>query len=204
MKTLISDLEAIELNTTDPEERFITTGVSWEEYSKLLACLGDSSRYRITYLDRTLVIMSPSRSHEAIKKNIAILLEAYLEEAEIDYQPLGSTTFRQKEGQAGKEPDECYCLGVEKEFPDLAIEVAITTGGIDTLEVYQRLGIGEVWIWKDNRINIYSLRSGNYLQQDKSTLLPSLDISLLERLVTARSPRKAVTELRENIRHKNN
>ena len=148
--------------------------------------------------------MSPSRSHEIIKENIGGLLKAYLEEAEIDFWRLGSTTFRQQKGQAGKEPDKSYCIGVEKEFPDLAIEVAITSGGIDTLEVYQRLRVREVWIWKNNRLSIYSLVNEDYVGQDNSVLLPDLDIELLEKLAIAESPRKAVQQLRQTIRRKHN
>jgi Uma2 family endonuclease len=57
-----------------------------------------------------LEIMSPSRRHEVSKKDMARLLEVYLEEAEIDFWGLGSTTFRRRQDEAGKEPDECYCL----------------------------------------------------------------------------------------------
>ena len=41
--------------------------------------------------------------------------------------------------------DECYCLGELTEIPDIALEIAITSGGIDKLSVYQGLGVTEVW-----------------------------------------------------------
>jgi Uma2 family endonuclease len=47
--------------------------------------------------------------------------------------------------------DECYCIGTEKEFPDIALEVIVTSGGVDNLEVYKRLGIKEVWFWQSDR-----------------------------------------------------
>ena len=50
-------------------------------------------------------------------------------------------TLKQRDKQAGKEPDECYCLYTDKDIPDLAIEVIYTSGGIDTLEIYRRIGI---------------------------------------------------------------
>jgi Uma2 family endonuclease len=52
----------------------------WNAYKSLLALLGDRSSYCVAYLLGTLEIMSPSRSHELDKKEIARLLEAYLEE----------------------------------------------------------------------------------------------------------------------------
>jgi len=43
------------------------------------------------------------------------------------------------------EPDECYLVGdQDKSAPDLAIEVIGTSGGIDKLEIYRRLDVGEV------------------------------------------------------------
>lgn len=69
---LIEDLTGeLAIQAEDPEERFIIEAVSWEEYEKLLEKLGDSLRYRVTYLDGTLEIMSPSRRHEFDKKILA-------------------------------------------------------------------------------------------------------------------------------------
>lgn len=198
---LLSGFEPLDLTLEDPEERLTITGVSWEQYEKLLAYLGESSRYRITYLDGMLEIMSPSRRHEVNKKNIARLLEVYLEEAEIDYWGLGSTTFRRQKKEAGKEPDECYCIETEKEFPDLAIEVVLTSGGIDTLEVYQRLGVQEVWFWQNHQLIVYQLKkSGDYQKEPASALLPGLDLALLAQYVTVPNPRLAVREFRAKIR----
>ena len=92
---LLSDKTvALALSAADPEERFITTDVDWQQYEGLLATLGDSARYRVTYLEGALEIMSPSRRHELQKKNISRLLEAYFEETRTRFWGLGSTTFR--------------------------------------------------------------------------------------------------------------
>jgi Uma2 family endonuclease len=98
---VLKDVAAdIELITDDPEERFMTTGVSWQQYEYLLAQLADTSRYRVTYLEGVLEIMAPSRRHEVDKKNIGRLLEAYFEETRTRFWGLGSTTFRQQ-GKSG-------------------------------------------------------------------------------------------------------
>ena len=149
---LLEGFEAINLKTEDPEERFITNGVSWQQYEELLLNLGDCPRYRVTYLEGTLEIMSPSRSHEFYKKNIGRLLEAYLEETRTPFWGLGSTTFRKQDKKGGTEPDECYCINTEKELPDLAIEIVLTSGGVDKLKVYQKLGVKEVWFWQKRAV----------------------------------------------------
>ena len=63
--TSAADLAA-SIERDDPEERVITTGVSWQAYEALLAQLEDNHHYRISYLDETLEIVSPSRAHEGV------------------------------------------------------------------------------------------------------------------------------------------
>ncbi|MBD2774109.1 Uma2 family endonuclease [Iningainema tapete] len=200
MTSLLEEITQIQLQADDPEEQHIVTGVSWEQYEAFLSRLGDSSGYRITYLEGVLEIVSPSRRHEVSKKNIGRLLEVYFEENRIRFWALGSTTLRKQEKKGGKEPDECYCIGTEKEFPDLAIEVVFTSGGIDKLEVYKRLGVREVWFWHNNQFSIYSLQGDKYEQISKSELLPDLDLALLAEYVMQPDPLEAMLDFRAKIR----
>ncbi|MBF2006535.1 MAG: Uma2 family endonuclease [Chlorogloeopsis fritschii C42_A2020_084] len=190
LKELLNDPELA--LTDDPEEKFVTTGVSWQMYEALLIKLEDNSHYRITYLDGILEIVSPSIRHENIKKRLAILIERYLYLKRIRFIPMGSSTIKKQLKQAGVEPDECYCIGEKKNIPDLAIEVNITSGSIDKLEIYRRLGVAEVWIWQFNRLRLFHLReetpsefldSHGYEQITASELLPELNIGLLEQCV---------------------
>jgi Uma2 family endonuclease len=144
--------------------------------------------------------MSPSRNHEIDKENIGRLLEIYLEENRIRFWGLGSTTLCNQDKQAGKEPDECYCIGTDKEIPDLAIEVIYTSGGLNTLEIYQRLGVAEVCFWEDGQFKIYCLQNDNYQQQSQSKLLPNLDLTLLAQYVTIKEPLDAMIQWRKQIR----
>ena len=183
----------------DREEKYITSGVTWQAYESLLLALGNSSSYRVAYLLETLEIMSPSRSHELDKKAIARLLEAYLEAKRIRFWGLGSTTLKNKDKQAGKEPDECYCIGTDKEIPDLAIEVIYTSGGVDTLEIYKRLGVGEVWFWQNSQLKVYCLQDDSYQQQQQSQLLPDLDLTLLAQHIVIQDPLDAIVQWRDAI-----
>jgi Uma2 family endonuclease len=188
------------LGAEDPEERFITTGVDWSQYDRLLSTLQDRTRYRVTYLEGILEIMSPSRSHELLKKNISRLLEAYFEETRTRFWGLGSTTFRRQEQQGGTEPDECYCIGEEKAFPDLAIEIVVTHGGIDKLEVYRRLRVKEVWFWVNQKFEVYYLHDDHYTIQPQSVLLPDLDLELLAAYAINPDPLAALLEYRARLR----
>ena len=196
---LLNDYFPLQLEKGDREEKFITSGVTWEAYESFLASLGNSCRYRVAYLLETLEIMSPSRSHELDKKAIARLLEAYLEETRIRFWGLGSTTIKSEDKQAGKEPDKCYCIGTEKDIPDLAIEVVYTSGGVDTLEIYRRLGVIEVWFWQDRQFTIYCLQNDSYQKNTQSQLLPNLDLGLLAQYVTIDDPLDSITQWRKQI-----
>ncbi|MBE9028769.1 Uma2 family endonuclease [filamentous cyanobacterium LEGE 11480] len=154
--------------------------LSWDALEKLDVDLVGTGA-RLTYLDGYLEIMSPpSEAHEVPKKTIAQLLEAYMRLKQIRFYGRGSTTIGLKTLGARKEPDESYCIGERKQIPDFALEVTVTSGGIDVLEIYKRVGVSEVWFWEDGVILIYCLREAGYELVNKSELLPNLDIRSLE------------------------
>ncbi len=198
--------------TEDPEERFISSGISWESYESLLVKLADNFHYRITYLDGILEIVSPSIRHEKIKTNLGMLLERFFYSKRIRFVPMGSSTFKNKAKKAGAEPDECYCIGEEKKVPDLAIEVVLTSGNISKLEIYRRLGVAEVWFWERNQFKLYHLRDNSqaevatihpdtygYEQIATSEILPELDILLLEQCISISDSIQAIDEFEQGL-----
>mgnify|MGYP006254178791 FL=1 len=195
------------LQVDDPEERHTISPVSWSQYETLLSEIGDQSSYHISYLNGVLEIVAPSRRHESGKTRIGTLLEIYFLETNIEYFPTGSTTFRKPEQEVGVEPDESYCIGTDKEFPDLVIEVVVTSGGINRLAIYQQLGIQEVWFWSEDRLAIYHLRQNldqftanfGYEAINRSQVLPELNIELLTESIQNPSPLAAAKAFREGI-----
>ncbi len=205
------------LKLDDPEEWRVITNVPWSQYEALLTQMGDSLAYRINYLDGVLEIVAPSRRHESGKTRIGTLLEIYFLETDTEYFPTGSTTFRNADKQVGAEPDESYCIGTDKAVPDLAIElcshyvneVVVTSGSINRLERFQRLGVQEVWFWQNNCFLLYHLRIENldqwtqtfgYEAIDQSELLPHLDMNLLSECVQNPNPLAAAKAFRQGIR----
>ena len=195
------------LQVDDPEERHTISPVSWSQYETVLSEIGDQSSYHISYLNGVLEIVAPSRRHESGKTRIGTLLEIYFLETNIEYFPTGSTTFRKPEQEVGVEPDESYCIGTDKEFPDLVIEVLVTSGGINRLAIYQQLGIQEVWFWSEDRLAIYHLRQNldqftanfGYEAINRSQVLPELNIELLTESIQNPSPLAAAKAFREGI-----
>lgn len=180
------------------DQRVVMHGVSWSHYEALLALRGDAPVPRISYLDGTTELMTPSKDHERIKSYIGMLVEAYALARDIDLSPYGGWTLRQAPEQAGVEPDECYLIGSDqsRDTPDLVIEVVWTSGGIDKLEAYRRLGVLEVWFWKSGAIQAYALRDGGYQTISSSVCLPGLEPELLSAFLDRPTALQAVKALR--------
>lgn len=158
----------------------LLSNVSWETLEKLDADL-EGTGARLIYLDGCLEIMSPlSEAHEEPSNTLGQFLESYMRAKGIRFYGRGSTTIGMKELGARKEPDESYCLGEKKSIPDLVIEIVVTSGGINVLEIYRRIGVREVWFWEDGVISVYCLRAEGYELVSKSELLPELDLRSLE------------------------
>lgn len=190
----------IQLPSNSEEQRVVLPGVSWQQYESLLAILGDYPGLRLIYLEGTLEIFMPSAEHEMIKKVIARLLERYAEEVDIPLHGYGSTTFRRKAKARGLEPDECYCVGTLKELPDFAIEVNLTSGGVDKLAIYRGLGVPEVLMWQNNQLMLYDLRQKSDRCADRSQFFPDLDLQQLAQYIRPQEQPEAVKEFIRAIR----
>ena len=180
------------------DQVIVLRGVTWADYQRLLEIRGDGSVPRLTYLEGSLELMRPSKPHALIKAMLGRLVEAFCLERGVDITPYGSWTLESKESERGAEPDECYLLGgrEEEDRPDLAIEVIWTSGGLDKLEVYRKLRVAEVWIWREGRIEIFALRGERYEPITHSELLPALDFDVLVGFLGVRPMTRAIREYR--------
>jgi Uma2 family endonuclease len=183
------------------------SGVSWEDYERLLAMRGDHSAPRIAYLDGEIEIMSPSQTHEGIKSMIGRLVEVYCLEHDIPFSTYGSWTLQSPDRSRGAEPDECYVFGDpslskgEAERPNLAIEVVWTSGRIDKLDIYRKLGVTEVWYWRKGRIQPYCLRGERYVAVEASEVLQGLDLKLLTSFLERATTFDAIRGYRQALRN---
>jgi Uma2 family endonuclease len=182
------------------DQRVMLRGLSWDDFEAVLAMRGEHAGVRLAFLEGTLELMTPSQDHEILKTKLARLLEAYAEELGLEFEGYGSWTLKGEDRERAVEPDECYSIGPAGRVPDLAIEVVWTGGGLDKLEIYRRLGVQEVWIWKDGRIAIFVLRDDAWEQIPGSEILPQVDVALVESLLDAPTQTAAVRALRARLR----
>ena len=179
------------------EDRIVVGRTSWEQYLAMDGERGaDNSHPRLYYLDGELEIMTTSLQHERLKERIGMLLVEFVNENDLEIFPHGHATMQKLE-EAGAEPDASWCFIDEKEFPDIALEIALTSGGLDKLEIYRRFAVREVWFWRKGALEVWNLKedaSGYAGPARASRLLPGLDFALIERclaLPTWREARRA-------------
>jgi Uma2 family endonuclease len=185
-------------------DHFVYLRVDWQGYQQLLAMRGESSVPRITYLEGLAELMSPSRYHEIDKKTFARLLETWSEIAGVPLEGYGSWTLEDEEADRGAEADECYTVRrvvkSDDDRPDIAIEVIWTSGGINKLEVYRKLGVREVWFYERGKLRFFALRreadDGLYREIPRSELLPQLPIDVLLACMQEPDQTSAVRALR--------
>jgi Uma2 family endonuclease len=196
-RAVIVDPDVLERSV---DQRVVLRNISWDDFETLLAIRGDAAGVRVAYLEGTLELMTPSHDHENLKTKIARLVEAYAEELGIELEGYGSWTLKKMEHKRAVEPDECYSIGPSRDVPALAIEVNWTSGGIDKLEIYRRLGVREVWMWEDGVIVPFALRGEGYERCARSEVLPQMDLDLITSLLELPTQTAAVRELRARLR----
>jgi Uma2 family endonuclease len=165
------------------DEIVVKHGMPWDQVVAYVAKRGPALP-RVVYLDGSLEMMWPSRRHEVSRKSISMILEEYLVAACIDFNGLGASLLTNQQANVGIEPDESYVIGaVHRPQPDLVIDVLGTTGRATKLEIYRRLGIGEVWFWSKTKLRAFVLLDDHYEERSRSGYLPSFDFDVVGQLI---------------------
>jgi Uma2 family endonuclease len=146
-----------------PGQRVLLRDVTWQEFETILDELGEHRAARIAYDKGVLEIMAPLPEHEDNKEIISDLVKALLEELDIEFRSLGSTTFKKESMAQGIEPDQCFYIKNESKIrgkkrldlkqdppPDLALEIDVTS--LTHASIYEALKVPELWRFdKDKR-----------------------------------------------------
>lgn len=171
-------------------QTLIINDLNWQEFEQILKELGEHRNSKIAYNQGTLQIMSSLPEHESDKVLISSLVEIILEELDIDFWCLGSTTFKSKLLKKGIEPDNCFYIKNEALIrgkkkldlsidppPDLVLEIDLTSRTHP--QIYQALGVPELWRFEENNLQINVLQKGEYIEQQFSPLFPQIPIKNL-------------------------
>jgi Uma2 family endonuclease len=170
-----------------PGQQLLLEDVSWQQLESILAELGESRAARLSYSNGRLEIMVPLPEHEKAKEIIGDMVKILLEERQIAFESLGSTTLKNECMIQAVEPDACFYIqnqaavigknrldmGVDPP-PDLAIEIDLTSR--TQLDNYQILGVPELWRYARRGLQINVLQAGRYVESDFSPTFPGIPI----------------------------
>lgn len=205
-------IKQIMVATPQRADRVVLSHISWEQFERLLADLGDQRSAHVAYDNGSLEIMTPLPEHEHFKEVLGDVVKDIADELDLDYESYGSTTWRQQAKMAGVEPDNCFYFQNEPVVrgrldldlsqgdppPDLALEIDLTSKSLDRFPIYARLGVPEIWCYDQGNLSIYCLRGSSYVQSEESLALPDLPIKELPQIIEThrangrRAIRKAV------------
>ncbi|MDH3602626.1 MAG: Uma2 family endonuclease [Candidatus Tectomicrobia bacterium] len=170
-----------------PGHQVLLRDVTWSEFELILEELGEGRAARLSYSHGMLEIMTPSPEHEDDKVIIGDLVKIVLEELNIEFRNLGSTTFKNEQMDQAVEPDECFYIQHEPEIrgkrridlsidppPDLAIEIDITARS--RFDNYELLGVPELWRYNGNTLEIHRLQDGHYVESTASLHFPQIPV----------------------------
>ena len=199
-----------------PGQRIVFREVDWQQFEAILEEL-EHRATRLSYFKGTLEIVAPLPKHEQAKVVIANLLTILLDELDMDWEPLGSTTFRRKDMQAGIEPDDCFYiqnhalmigrdridLSVDPP-PDLAIEIDVTS--TTQLSAYEALQVPEIWRYEKRQLQINVLQEGKYMESQSSPTFPNFPviegISQLREMSRTAGTRPALKAFRQWVKER--
>ena len=115
---------------------------------------------------------------------------------DLDYESLGSTTWKRESRLAGVEPDNCFYFQNEAAIrgklqfdlnqdppPDLVLEIDLTSKSLNRFPIYARLGVPEIWCYDSGELKIYQLQNGEYQEAQISLVFPNLAVQEIPRLI---------------------
>lgn len=171
-----------------PGQRVLLNEISWADFEMILVDLGNHRAARVAYQQGVLEIMAPLPEHESAKENISDLIKALLEELDLEFLSLGTTTFKNEQMTQGIEPDQCFYIRNEIAIrgkdridlaidppPDLALEIDVTSRTHP--DIYVALQVPELWRFEKGKLQINVLQNGEYLEVAKSPNFPGLPLS---------------------------
>lgn len=192
----------LDRDDTPREDKIVVLrGATWADYQRILEMRGDHSAPRIAYLEGEIEIRSPSQPHESIKSILGCLVEVWCLEHAIEFSTYGSWTLEDKAVERGVEADECYVFGAPRGAlrPDLAIEVVWTSGGLNKLDIYRKLGVREVWFWRRGALTAHVLVGETYQQRSASEVLVGIDLDQLASFVDRPTTSQAIRDYRSAL-----
>jgi Uma2 family endonuclease len=169
-----------------PAGSVVRLPATWQEYQSLCQQRGDGSIPRIKYRNGEVLLMSPLPVHGRDANLLADIVKALLDCDGREYDAFTPVTMTLPE-ESGIEPDYCFyidnwqAVSGKKRIdwgqdppPDLVIEVDVTS--YSDVEDYLPYRVPEVWLFKNQTLQIYQLQIADCKLQTQSRYFPEFDL----------------------------
>ena len=201
MVKISTQVSELDINNFEGQltQTIILSNISWQTYRAMLSDLGNHRATRLAYNQKTLTLKMPSKLHEIINRLLARIVKTLTEELNLEVVDMGSTTLEREDLEKAAEPDTAFYIqnadkleGLDPPIPanlppDLVIEVDITSPSTQRLEIYQALGVREVWRYtKRKGLAIYLLEAGVYIKSNNSITFPQVSVMQLNKFLEQR------------------
>ncbi|QDT15363.1 Uma2 family endonuclease [Alienimonas californiensis] len=193
-----------------PAGRCVLAGANWEMYRRLRDEPANA-RFKLTYdgpSGRLEIEMPQGPLHESVARLIAYFVMAFRQSGGPRFRATGGVTLGREDLDRGLECDESFYISSLDDAPDLdantldlssgalppdlAIEVDVTSPGVEKLPIYAALGVPEVWVWNaaDGSLAAHRLsESGGYAVTADSVELPGFPLAVAAELIRTRGDR---------------
>ena len=190
--------------------RLVLGGANWATYRRLRDAPANA-RYKFTYdgpTGRLEIEMPQGVLHESVSRLLAYFVMAFRQVGGPRFRATGALTLDRADLDRGLECDESFYITHLADFPDpvpnlldlsggqrppdLAVEVDVTSPGIDKLPIYAALGVPEVWVWDADDESLTARRlaeSGEYVIVADSVELPGFPLAVAAELIRDRGDR---------------
>lgn len=189
-----------EPSTLQEQNSLLLSGYTWQQYLSIEKCFEETGT-QVRFLHGQLEIMPPvSEHHEERKSHLGRLIEAWCLEKDIDFFTRGNFTMAKPE-ESGGEPDESYSFGEKKKWPDLVVEVALTSGGLSKRKFYATFPVPELWIWRKDQLEVHLYNEGTseYEKAEESVSLAGINLDWLVECSMIPATSQAIRAFREGI-----
>jgi Uma2 family endonuclease len=156
--------------------------------------------------------MAPLPEHETAKVFLGDFVKALLNELEIEWISLGSTTLKQQLMAAGIEPDNCFYIQSCQQMvgktrldlaidppPDLTISVDLTSK--TQISAYEALKVLEVWCYDNGSLKFFVLENGRYIEAQISPNFPTLPLLECLPQFIQRGQTEVMSAVQRSFRH---
>jgi Uma2 family endonuclease len=173
------------------DRRIVVRGVDRDLYNRLDEAIDENQHICLAYDGKDLELMVPGYFRERYRESFRSILRAVMLGLGVDHETGRRATWKSEGADRGLQADLSYYFNPEKlriareavarrsndmadyPAPDLAIEIDISSPGVDRPVIYAALGVIEVWRFDGETVVIEHLQpDGTYAPAASSRFLP--------------------------------